>query len=421
MLMLTCRVCSASTLVEFLDLGDQPHGDSFLESAELSLEEPFYPLRANFCTACTTVQIDYTVPKELMFEHYLYVSGTTRTLSRHFEESANRLTQKYHLESNDLVVDIGSNDGTWLQFFKNNDLKILGIDGAKNIASIANAKGIETWPVFFNREIAQKVVSAKGKAKLVTAAGVFFHLEELHSVNAGITELLSEDGVFCIQAIYLGEMIRNNKFDQIYHEHLTYWTLTSISKLLELHGLEIFDVRDLEIHGGSLEIHACHRGQRPIQDSVRELKYLECQLGYQKIETYLEFGLRVWKIRDKLMEILQTYKTNKMSVYAMGAPIKGATLLNSFNIKSDLVQCAVEINELKIGKYVPGARIPIVGEDSVSPPDAYLLLAWNFLPELINKYLDYINSGGAFILPVPDPKIIDKSNLHEYIAEGGER
>ena len=420
MLMRTCRVCSASTMVEFLDLGDQPHGDSFLSSAELAVEEPFYPLRANFCTACTTVQIDYTVPKELMFEHYLYVSGTTRTLSKHFEESANRLTAKYNLKGNDLVVDIGSNDGTWLQFFKNKDLQILGIDGAKNIALIANSRGLETWPVFFNTEIARKVVSIKGKAKLVTAAGVFFHLEELHSVTAGISELLSGDGVFCIQAIYLGEMIRNNKFDQIYHEHLTYWTLTSLSKLLELHGLEIFDVSNLEIHGGSLEIHACHRGKRPIQDSVGELKYLESQLGYQKVKTYLEFGRRVWKIRDKLMEILRTYKKNNTSVYAMGAPIKGATLLNSFNIKSDLVQCAVEINELKIGKYIPGARIPIVGEASVNPPDAYLLLAWNFLPELINKYLDYIKSGGVFILPVPDPKIIDKSNFHEYIEAGGE-
>lgn len=421
MLMQTCRVCSASSLVKFLDLGDQPHGDSFLESGELSVQEPFYPLRANFCTACTTVQIDYTVPKELMFEHYLYVSGTTRTLSKHFEESANRLTEKYHLESSDLVVDIGSNDGTWLQFFKNKGLRILGIDGAKNIALIANAKNLETWPVFFNSEIARKVVSDKGKAKLVTAAGVFFHLEELHSVTTGIKELLAEDGVFCIQAIYLGEMIRNNKFDQIYHEHLTYWTLTSISKLLELHGLEIFDVSHLEIHGGSLEIHACHPGRRRIHDAVRELRCVEGTLGYQKIETYLEFGRRVWGIRDRLIAILNTYRDHGMSVYAMGAPIKGATLLNSFQIKTDLVQCAVEINELKIGKYIPGARIPIVGEAAVSPPDAYLLLAWNFLPELINKYFDYIKSGGAFIVPVPEPKIIDKSNVHEYIAEGGGR
>lgn len=421
MLMRTCRVCSASSLVEFLDLGEQPHGDSFLNEEDLSEKEPRYPLRVNFCTTCTTVQIDYTVPKELMFEHYLYVSGTTRTLSKHFDESADRLTQRYHLNRNDLVVDIGSNDGTWLQFFKNKHLRILGIDGAKNIALIANGKGLETWPVFFNSDVAQKVVATKGKAKLVTAAGVFFHLEELHSVTSGIKELLLEDGVFCIQAIYLGEMIRSNKFDQIYHEHLTYWTLNSISRLLELHDLEIFDVSHLDIHGGSLEIHACHRGQRPIQDTVSELRQLERYLGYDQIETYLEFGRRVWKIRDRLTAILQTYRKNKMTVYAMGAPIKGATLLNSFGIKSDLVQCAVEINELKIGKYMPGARIPIVGEASVNRPDAYLLLAWNFLPELINKYFDYLNTGGAFIVPFPDPSIIDKSNLHEYIAAGGER
>ena len=416
--MRSCRVCNSPSLVEFLDLGDQPHGDSFLDSADLSGKEPFYPLRANFCKECTTVQIDYTVPKELMFEHYLYVSGTTRTLSTHFEASTNRLVKKYNLTANDLVVDIGSNDGTWLQFFKNHGLKILGIDGAKNIASIANEKGLETWAEFFNSSVAERVIAEKGKAKLVTAAGVFFHLEELHSVTAGINKLLAEDGVFCIQAIYLGEMIDNNKFDQIYHEHLTYWTLISISKLLELHGLEIFDVNHLEIHGGSLEIHACHSGKRQIAESVQQIKNKETQLGYQTFETYVEFGRRVWKIRDKLKNILMQYKKDDKPVYAMGAPIKGATLLNSFKINSELVQCAVEINELKIGKYIPGARIPIVSEASVSPPAAYLLLAWNFLPELIEKYRDYLESGGAFILPVPEPKIIDKSNVHEYLVAG---
>jgi len=415
---LSCRVCSSSSLVEFLDLGDQPHGDSLLDFAELAYKEPLYPLRVNYCEDCTTVQIDYTVPKELMFEHYLYVSGTTKTLSKHFENSTNRLIKKYSLTENDLVVDIGSNDGTWLYFFKKNGLKILGIDAAKNIAFIANEKGLETWAEFFNKSVAERIIVEKGKAKLVTAAGVFFHLEELHSVTEGINQLLTAQGVFCIQVIYLGEMIDNNKFDQIYHEHLTYWTLTSISKLLELHGLEIFDVVNLEIHGGSLEIHACHKGNRKISDSVHRIKNNERQRGYQEFETYVKFGRRVWGIREKLLKILIEFKKNHKLVYAMGAPIKGATLLNSFKINTNLIKCAVEINELKIGKYIPGVRIPIVNEALVIPPAAYLILAWNFLPELINKYHDYLKSGGLFILPVPEPRIIDKSNMNDYINSG---
>ena len=413
-----CRVCSSSSLVEFLDLGNQPHGDSFLDVAHLSATEPYYPLRANFCEDCTTVQIDYTVPKELMFEHYLYVSGTTITLSSHFETSTNRLIKRYQLKPIDLVVDIGSNDGTWLQFFKNHGLRILGIDGAKNIALMANEKGLETWAVFFNSSVAERIIAKKGKAKLITAAGVFFHLEELHSVTAGINHLLADDGVFCIQAIYLGEMIDNNKFDQIYHEHLTYWTVTSITRLLKLHCLEIFDVIHLEIHGGSLEIHACHKGKRQIADSVYQIRETEHKKGYQELETYVQFGRRVWEIRDKLIKMLMQFKKDNKSIYAMGAPIKGATLLNSFKINSDLVECAVEINKLKIGKYIPGARIPIVDEATVSPPAAYLLLAWNFLPELITKYHNYLESGGTFILPVPEPKIINKSNMHEFIVAG---
>lgn len=412
-----CRVCGSTALVCFLDLGDQPHGHSLIETANINVFEPTYPLRANFCCECTTVQIDYTVPKKLMFEHYLYVSGTTYTLSKHFEKSTKRLISLYELSSRDLVVDIGSNDGTWLKYFKDYGLNILGIDGAKNIAKIANERGVETWPDFFNITVAEKILNQKGHAKLITAAGVFFHLEELHSVTNGVQKLLANDGVFCIQAIYLGEMIQNNKFDQIYHEHLTYWTLTSLEKLLEMHGLQIFYVQTLDIHGGSIEVHACKKGIREADASVAKMKMTEVNSGYLKFSTYEEFGKRVWAIKDLLIEMLQKFKKENKTVYAMGAPIKGATLLNSFKIQSDLIQCAVEVNPLKIGKYIPGVRLPILDETTVDPPSAYLLLAWNFLPELISKYKKFIVDGGVFILPVPIPKIIDRSNMASYLQE----
>ena len=409
-----CRVCSSARLEQFLDLGDQPHCDSLLRPEDLSRREPFYPLQVSFCHDCTAVQITYTVPKEKMFGEYLYVSGTTQTLRTHFQESADRLVSRLGLRPGDLVVDIGSNDGTWLACYAKHGLRILGVDGARNLAEMANARGIETWARFFNADVARDIIAAKGRAKLVTAAGVFFHLEELHSVTAGIAELIREGGVFCVQAISLAEMVKFTQFDQVYHEHLTYWTVKSLDRLFALHGLEIFSAARLSIHGGSVELLVAPKGARPIEPSVAEMRAAEQALGCDRIETYRAFAGRVWEIERKLMGTLRAYAAQGKKVYAFGAPAKGATLLNSFHVTPALVQCAVEVNPLKIGKYIPGARIPIVDQAKTAPPDAYLILAWNFLKEFLQKQKDYILGGGQFIVPIPTPVVIDKKNYAEY-------
>jgi 2-polyprenyl-3-methyl-5-hydroxy-6-metoxy-1,4-benzoquinol methylase len=398
-------------LIEFLNLGDQPHGDSYLETEHLKYEEPIYPLRANICQSCYTTQIDFTVPKEVMFSHYLYVSGTTKTLVKHFSDSAERLVQTYKLNKEHLVVDIGSNDGTWLEQFRLNGVRVLGVDPAKNLAEYANLRGIRTLPEFFSKETARKVSQEFGKANLITAAGVFFHLEELHSVTEGIADLLSDGGVFCIQAIYLCDIIDQNKFDQIYHEHLTYWNLTTLKYLLKLHGLEPVFVRKIDIHGGSIEVHAAKQNERKIDPGINKMLQEEADSGHLSIEKYLEFSKRVWEIGERLKGILMRYKQQNKKIFALGAPIKGATLLNSFKIGSDLIDCAVEINPLKIGKFIPGCRIPIVDESKVSKPDVYLVLAWNFLDELTVKYSEFIRSGGELLIPVPFPKVIGFKDL----------
>lgn len=411
----SCRVCRGPDLKPFLNLGDQPHGDSFLSHGDLHKREPFYPLNAFFCRTCTTVQIDYTVPKEILFEEYLYVSGTTRTLRAHFESSARRLKERLGLKKGDLVVDIGSNDGSWLACWGHYGLRVLGVDGAKNLAALANAKGLETWARFFDQETAQEIVQKIGSAKLVTAAGVFFHLEELHSVTEGVATLIRDgNGVFCIQAIYLGQIIQHTQFDQFYHEHLTYWTLTSLEKLLSLHGLEVFSVELLPIHGGSMEYLVGKKGGHPIDPSVEKLRKEERRLGFSDFSTYEAFAQRVWEVKDLLVSVLTKFQKEKKKVFALGAPIKGSTLLNSFGITGDLVQCAVEVNPLKIGKYMPGIRLPILDEAQAGKPDAYLVLAWNFLPELLEKFRGFIFSGGSFIVPIPTPIVIDKKNYEEY-------
>ncbi|WP_420407928.1 methyltransferase domain-containing protein [Hoeflea sp.] len=403
-----CRGCGEANVEEFIDLGDQPHCNRLIPPAMADVREPHFPLRVGFCKSCTLVQIDHTIPKEDMFSNYPYVSGTTKTLVTHFKETSARLVETYGLGSGDFVVDIGSNDGTWLAQYKPFGLKVLGIDPAANVVDLALKNGIPTWVRFFNEETVDEILEKEGPVSLVTAAGVFFHLEELHSVVRGVRKLIGDDGVFVVQAIYLGGMIDNVAFDQVYHEHLVYYTLKSIEALFAMHGLEVFDTRLVPIHGGTIEVHVAKKGARPVQDSVREMREAELRKGYGELATYQQFATRVWKLRDDLLAILQDYKAKGKSVYAFGAPAKGATLVNSFGITPELVQFATERNPMKFGQMMPGSRIPIIDEEGQNP-DAYLVLAWNFIDEFVKRETEYLENGGEFIVPVPELKVIGKA------------
>ncbi len=400
-----CRVCGSRNVEMLLDLGNQPHCNRLVPAERLSLSDPAYPLRVGFCHDCTLVQIDHTIPKEQMFSDYPYVSGTTRTLVEHFKDTASRLVATYGLKAGDRVVDIGSNDGSWLAQYKPFGLTTLGVEAAGNVAALANARGIPTLNRFFNEETAEFILAEHGPAKLVTAAGVFFHLEELHSVVCGIRRLIGDDGVFVVQAIYLGGMVENLAFDQIYHEHLCYYTLRSLEALFARHGLAAFDVQLVPIHGGSIEVHVAHAGTRAEKPSVAAFREAERAKGLGEFATYRRFGERVWELRDQLLALLRDMRGKGLSIYAFGAPAKGATLLNTFGIGPDLVQKAVEKNPMKVGMSIPGCRIPIVGEE-VAPPDAYLMLAWNFLDEFLAREKPYLDGGGRFIVPVPELRVI---------------
>jgi hypothetical protein len=412
-----CRCCGAREVQLFLDLTDQPHCNRLIPPALANLQEPRYPLRAGFCKVCTMVQIDYTIPKENMFSDYPYVSGTTKTLPSHFAATSKRLVQTYGLKADDLVVDIGSNDGTWLKQYAPFGLRVLGVEPASNVAALATGAGINTWSRFFNAETAAEILMQEGPAKLITASGVFFHLEELHSVCDGIKSMLADDGLFCIQAIYLGGMIENTAFDQIYHEHLCYYTLKSLEELLKRHGLEVFNVSLVAIHGGSIEAHVGHPGAHPIDPSVEQMRDLEANKKFAEIETYQRFADDVWRLRDDLRALLERYAAESKSVYCYGAPAKGSTLLNSFGISNDLVPVAVEKAPLKFDHMIPGVRIPIVDEDMVEKPDAYLVLSWNFLDEFLIKERAYLEQGGQFIVPVPELKVFTSVDLP--VAEVG--
>ena len=413
-----CRICGQERVEEFLDLGDQPHCNRLVPPSLAAQQEPRYPLRVGFCHSCTLVQIDHTIPKENMFSDYPYVSGTTKTLVEHFRQTAERLVKAYGLSSSDLVVDIGSNDGTWLKQYRPFDLRVVGVEPAANVAALAAAAGVDTAVRFFNEDTADYLLRNYGQASLVTAAGVFFHLEELHSVVEGVRKLLKRDGVFCVQAIYLGGMIENTAFDQIYHEHLCYYTLKSLEALFALHGLEIFNVSLVSVHGGSLEAHVGHVGAHVIDPNVTALRQKEIERGYGEFATYARFAENVRKLQRELLTLLREYAAAGKTVHAYGAPAKGATLLNSFGIDATLVQLAAEKNPLKFGMMIPGARIPIVDESAVKRPDAYLLLAWNFLDEILEKERAYLEAGGAFVVPVPELRVLTRADLKETSGHG---
>jgi SAM-dependent methyltransferase len=402
---MACRCCGGRRVELVIDLGDQPHCNRLVRLDLPFGTEPSYPLRVGFCRDCTMVQIDHTIPKESMFSDYPYVSGTTKTLPEHFRQTSARIAASCGLGAADLVVDIGSNDGTWLRQYAPYGCRVLGVEAAANVARLAMADGVPTWNRFFNEDCARDILAAHGPAKVVTAAGVFFHLEELHSVVRGITALLAPDGIFVVQAIYLGGMVANTAFDQIYHEHLCYYTLRSLSALLERHGLEVFEASLVPIHGGTIEAHVARTGRRAVGGSVQRLRESETANGLGEIDTYRRFAGNVLGLRDRLRGLLAEYRAAGRSVWAYGAPAKGATLLNSFGIGPDLVQKAVEKNPLKIGLAIPGVRIPIEDEAG-QRPDAYLVLAWNFIDEFVRKEQGWLADGGHFIVPIPEVKVI---------------
>ncbi len=403
-----CRCCGGRSVELVIDLTDQPHCNRLVRPDAPAQAEPRFPLRVGFCRVCTMVQIDHTIPKESMFSDYPYVSGTTKTLPAHFSDTSHRIAAAYGLGPQDLVVDIGSNDGTWLKQYAPFGCRVLGVEAAGNVADLAKAAGVPTWQRFFNEACATDILSEHGAAKIVTAAGVFFHLEELHSVVAGIEKLLTEDGVFVVQAIYLGGMVENTAFDQVYHEHLCYYTLRSLSELLGRHGLEVFEATLVPIHGGTIEAHVARKGRRPVGASVRTMQADETRKGFGEIETYRNLAKSVLLLQQKLVGLLEQYRAAGKTVWAYGAPAKGATLLNSFGIGPELVQKAVERNPMKVGLAIPGVRIPIAEERADESPSAYLVLAWNFIDEFLKNpaNIAYMAQGGEFIVPVPKVEVV---------------
>lgn len=396
-----CRVCDSTSLELAIDLGYQPWCNHFLRKEETGTE-PYYPLHVVYCQDCATVQLDYTVPKEEMFSNHTYLSGVTRSLSEHFRAVAEEVGARYFRDTRDKsVLDIGSNDGTQLKHFNDLGYEVLGVESAKTPARIANEAGIETINAFFNLHLVRHLGR---KFHVINAAGVFFHLEELHSVTEGIREALREDGVFVVQFLYMKQILENGAFDQIYHEHLLYYNLQTIEVLLNRHGLSMFDAYLAPIHGGSIIGFVTHKGKRPPSARLQALRQAEREERSNEFSTYVEFTRRIERMKKENLAYLERAKRHGKRIFGFGAPAKGNTLLNYFGLGRQYVEYLVEKNELRRGLYSPGMHIPIVIEKELNElPHIYYVLAWNFKREILANNQQLLNHGVEFYFPI-NPK-----------------
>lgn len=397
---MNCRVCDSTRLEPVIDLGEQPWCNNFLKAEEVG-HEPFYPLRVVYCHDCGTTQLDYTVKKEVMFGDHTYLSGVTRSLSEHFAGVAREASERFfpHASARS-VLDIGSNDGTQLKHFQALGWDVLGVESSKTTARLAMEAGVPTLNAFFNADTARQIGR---KFHIINAAGVFFHLEELHSVTDGIRDALRDDGVFVVQFLYMKRIVENNAFDQIYHEHLLYYNLRTIQSLLARHGLEMFDAYLSPIHGGSIIGFVTHAGRQAPSARLNEMRAAEDAAGSNSIETYQRFAERIKAMKIENLAFLENCRAAGKTVYGMGAPVKGNTMLNYFGVGPELVQMLIEKNELRRGLYSPGMHIPIAIESELAaPPDVYYVLAWNFKKEILRNNQHLFERGVQFYFPV-DP------------------
>lgn len=402
--MKACRSCGSEKLEMVLNLGGQPWGNDFIKIEEKVVAET-YPLRLFFCHSCAMVQIDYTVAKEKMFVEHSYMSGTTKSLKRHFEAVGKSIVGKFDMTGS-RILDIGGNDGTFLEYFADQGLDVLNVESGCNQSKASLGKGIETRNCFFNLESAVDIKETYGLMRVIHGAGVLFHLEELHSAFRGIELLLEGNGVLVAEFIYLPRMIVNCAYDQIYHEHLLYYSLYSFQGLLAQFGLEIFDAYLTTIHGGSCVAYVARKGVYKNTSRLDHLLNEEKQNGFDKIEVYKKFADNVKTRKKVLQQLISDIKSSGKTIHALGAPVKGSTILNFCGLDERHIDCAVEINPHKFGTYIPGTKIPVVDEAKAEKPDIYLLLAWNFAEEILPRFENFRAGGGQFLVPIPMPRLI---------------
>ena len=402
----SCRICEYAKLVDFVDLGNTPLADLFVKDPK-ELEHKF-PLRVKVCPKCFLVQLIDEVNSKLLFgnNYAFYTGGSPASLS-YFDNYANSIMKRFPKECNKYILEIASNDGTLLKPFLKNGYKVLGVDPAKNVGEEANSNNIPTLVDFFNSKTALQISKEKGQTTIIIANNVIAHVEDLFDFIKGVKILLDKNGVFIFECQYFPYLLFNNQFDNIYHEHRSFFSLTPLMKLLKKFNLEAFDVEEHNTQGGSIRVFAAHKGKRKIEKRLTKALSDENEIGITNLDTYLGFQARIDYIKIKLNQMLAELKISNKQIAGYGASAKSNTLLNYCGIGVNYLDYIVDETPYKYGLYSPGLHIPVISskeeQKRFGKPDYYLLLVWNYADKIIAKENDYIKNGGQFIIPIPTP------------------
>lgn len=382
-----------------------PPANAFLKRMELKAKQDCFPLELYFCRDCSLVQLRHVVDPKILFGNYHYQTSASAPLVNHFVEMANTISEKYIRNPSDIVVEIGSNDGILLEKLKS-VCTVLGVDPSKKMASLAKKRGVPTLTAFFNKDTAKKVVRKYGEAHVLVANNVFAHIDDLHSVMEGINTLLSQNGVFIFETHWVGNLIDKGGYDQIYHEHLCYFSLHALQNLAKRFNLNILDVTLVKIHGESLRVTLGKSGT--VKKSVASFLKKEKGLGLHLTSTFKLFAKKVARNKKELVTLLKKLTAQKKKIIGYGAPAKGNTLLNFCGITTDTLTFITDTTPLKQNLFAPGSNIEIVSPERIVgvKPDYVLLLSWNYATEILKKETALKKSGVRFIIPVPEVRIV---------------
>ena len=406
-----CRFCKAEVKHVFIDLGHSPASNSFLTKEQLNEPETYFPLKVFTCDRCFLVQVDEYKKSDAIFnDEYVYFSSYSSSWLKHAKAYTENMTSRFGYNSQSLVVELASNDGYLLQYFQEKNIPVLGIEPTANTAEVAIKKGIRTVVDFFGVRLARQLVAEGTKADLLLGNNVLAHVPDIVDFVAGMKLLLKTDGVITMEFPHLMQLVSQNQFDTIYHEHFSYLSFHTVTNIFSSQGLEMFDVEELPTHGGSLRIYARHKsvGSNPVMQSVTDLLSREAALGLNQIAYYNDFQKRAFNLKLDLIDFLTASKRQGKKVAAYGAAAKGNTLLNYCGIKSDLIDFVVDANPHKQNKFLPASHIPVVEESVLKQqePDYIIILPWNLKTE-ITEQLAYVREwGGKFIIPIPALQII---------------
>lgn len=404
-----CRFCNRVLEQVFVDLGLSPLANSFLSADMINENESFYPLQALVCTNCFLVQLDEFEHPDAIFSNYVYFSSYSQTWLNHAKSYAKMITERFALNNSSQVIEIASNDGYLLQYFKEMHISILGIEPAANVAKKAQEREIPTLVKFFGTKTAKELAKEGKKADLLIGNNVLAHVPDLNDFVAGLKILLKPNGIITMEFPHLLKLIEFNQFDTIYHEHFSYFSFFTVREIFSHHGLTIFDVEEILTHGGSLRIFASHAENNsfPLEPSVKKLLRTESEYGMMQLSTYLNFKERVESTRKNICEFISTAKKSNKKMICYGAAAKGNTLLNYCKIDSTVIECVVDRNPHKQGLFLPGTHIPIKDPVVVKQikPDYLLILPWNLKDEIMEQ-MDYIRDwGGKFVVFIPEVRV----------------